>query len=324
MVRWFTIVNCIVMSFAAAAVADHRYGPRLHIGRAQFGIPVLDSFITVEGDRATVKVFSRGDITNVHTDSGRQIDVGIRSRIIPRRPLRPGLDSREPASMTTPGDNRSDGNIVNPQLLPLQPPPPEVSEQTLPHDPTLGAREGESNPRPIVKTNRPAPRILPPLPGTADGVDTPGDRRAGENQILETPGVEDAAAARYAASAKSLIARGEKTRDAGLIRHGLSAIQTAIIMRRGSGDQHTQDHLVWMSALNQLASLESDRHNAVANAQLVDDFATRYAKDFPIELKAKVYREQGFARMLLGRRSDAQASFRKAEKLNVQSSLKPE
>lgn len=85
--RRLTIAG-ILLVVTPCGWADERYGPRLRFGRVQFGVPVVDALVTAEGDRTTTKLFSRGDMANIHSDDGRQTNVGIRSLVSPRGSLR--------------------------------------------------------------------------------------------------------------------------------------------------------------------------------------------------------------------------------------------
>lgn len=301
MLRWLIVLNCLLVFATGHATADDRYGPRLRIGRVEFGIPILDSFITIRGDRTTVKVFSRGDIANVHSDGGTRIDVGIRSLFIPRRSLRDPQQGPAPDS-----PKKSLG-----EEQPLDTPPKEKpSVDSKNQDPK--GRDSQK----LQSSKRDAPKSRSPL-DKAEDANARGDYRTARKLASDALKNNQNDHRAYSIRATSLVGQGEQQRNMQLIREGLADIHTAIGLGKQNDDEDKRDYLVWFIGMNQLSALNRDRRQAARDAQLVDDYTTQHVDKFPDELKEQVYHQQGFARLILGKRSKAEESFRKAGKIGV-------
>lgn len=310
MLRWLILLNCLLVFSARHAAADDRYGPRIRIGRVEFGIPILDAFITVQGDRTTVKVFSRGDIANVHRDSGTRVDVGIRSLFIPRRSLRDSQQGPSPDSAPdAPAADSPEINLRKPQ--PLDSPPnekPNVASKN--QDP-----KGRDS-RKVQSSKRDVPKSTSPL-DKAEDANARGDYRTARTLASAALKNNQNDHRAYSIRATSLIGQGEKQRNMRLIREGLADIHTAIGLGKQNDDEEKRDYLVWFIGMNQLSALNRDRRQAAKDAQLVDDYTTQHVDKFPDELKEQIYHQQGFARLILGKRSKAEESFRQAGKIGA-------
>jgi len=305
MSRGFILSIGLLFIVTQQAAADERYGPRIRIGRVEFGIPFVDSFVTVHGDRATVKVFSRGDITNVHTDGGTRVDVGIRSLFVPRRPLR----GSEPEAFSDTGPTAGGGSpsIDLGESQPFDSAPVETPAPDPKRDgPLLPLPEGDPLPKP---TELPSASSLE----DAEAANARGDYRSAEkiasSAIERDENNQDA----YSIRAASRIGQGEQAKNVNLVRQGLVDVKQAIKLGNENDSQNKRDYVVWFIGMNQLAALDADRRQAARNAKTVDDFATQHIDRFPDELKEQVFRQQGYARLLLGKRAAAEQSFRQAD-----------
>jgi len=371
--RQIALWTGLVLAFASSVMADDgRRGGRIRFGRVEFGIPFTDSFITVHGDRTTVKVFSRGDITNVHTESGTQVDVGIRSLLIGREPMRgPGADgspdgnsdappapggappaelgapnsSAPPANLGSPQSDAPPANLGSPQsdappapqlgnpdsnAAPPEPkssePPQLIPQRTPKPEPTDAPPAAQKDPQPndappadASKNDAPPAQAAESVPSLdeADQANIRGDYRKAEAIATEVLRHDDKNQAAYSTRAASRIGRGELERSPDLVRQGLADIKQAIKLGKESGAENKRDYLVWLVGMNQLAALDGDRRRAVENARVVDEFIAEHVDKFPNDLKEKAYHQQGFARLLMGRQSEAQESFRNAARFGT-------
>ena len=59
------VLSSLLLLIAQSANADDRNRSRFRIGRVEFGIPFADSFLTIRGNRTTVRIFSRGPVNLV-------------------------------------------------------------------------------------------------------------------------------------------------------------------------------------------------------------------------------------------------------------------
>lgn len=307
------LLSSLILSIAQSASADHRHGPRLRIGRAEFGIPFVDSFVTVHGDRSTVKVFSRGDITNVHTQSGTQVDVGIRSLFLPRR----GEHNPE---MPSNAQTARQAEIELGKSKPIESAPAHTSPGAKRPGPQLPPRVGpkERGAIPRVPPDNASQRLggsnrNPSLHDAKQAIAREEFRTAEKfaSRVLQ---IEKNNHAAYSIRAAALIGQGEKNRDQRLVQRGIQDILQAMKLGHQNGEEDERDYIVWFIGMNQFASLSSDREVAASYARMVDGFTTQHVDSFSVELKEQVYYEQGFARLLLGQRAAASESFRNAGK----------
>ena len=298
-------LSSLILLIPATANADKRRGPRLRIGRVEFGIPGLDSFLTVRGDRTTVKIFSRGDVTNVHTRGGTQVDVGIRSLFLPQRPQHtPGM------APETPNSGQAEVELGEPK--PIAPTPGAV--------PNKGKQPGpELRPQPEPKQRVPRAAVESGPNSVLDDAkraNAKGKYQTAEELASRVLKKDKKNHAAYSIRAAALIGRGEQKRDQRLIQRGLKDALQAINLGKQSGKEDKRDYLVWFIGMNQLAALTRDRKAAASHAQMVDDYTMRHVDKFPDDLKEQVYHQQGFARLLLGKRASASESFRNAGKFS--------